>query len=254
MLQHMELVLWTAYILNQGMFYLAAYLTFFLFGILVLHGVMRVHYARKFCGFVFFSLGYILYANTPWFGILGSLLSVMLLALFFLSMAEPLRRRVHFLYTCFAAINRPEDAPYTLRLILSEFFVQYAMILLCLKLYATLHLPSALVYLAVLLVAFGDGMAEIVGTRFGKHFYHVPKLWGTHHYHRSIEGSVAMWLVALILVENFRWMFLPHEYAYALLIIPLAATLAEAVSPHTWDGPAIHFATAASIVGITSIS
>jgi len=39
-----------------------------------------------------------------------------------------------------------------------------------------------------------------------------------------------------------------------LLIIPIAMTLAEAFSPHTWDGPFLSLVGGSSTVGVLEIS
>jgi phytol kinase len=44
------------------------------------------------------------------------------------------------------------------------------------------------------------------------------------------------------------------QFVLALAIIPLAMTLAEAWSPHTWDGPFLYLAGGASTVATLELS
>jgi phytol kinase len=89
-----------------------------------------------------------------------------------------------------------------------------------------------------LVAGWGDAVGEPVGVRFGRHTYRVPSRRSVPSF-RSYEGSAAVFvtsLLALVLAVavapslSFSW--------HSILTVPLvalAATLAEAVSPHGWD-------------------
>lgn len=237
-------------LMNQGLLYLAAYVTFFLCGRMVQCGWIRVNYTRKLCGFSFFTSSYVVSQMFPAQGIYGHFLGTAILIAFFLTFSEPLRQRSSFLTTCFFAFNRPEDAPYTLRWITTEFAAQYVVLHACLWLYATFYLPPALVLVGIYIVTFGDGLAEPVGVRFGRWRYRTRALSGNVTYHRTVEGSVCVFIVGVLLMTQFGWAFHAREFSYALWLVPLAAALAEAFSPHTWDSPLIYISVATSISAI----
>lgn len=80
--------------------------------------------------------------------------------------------------------------------------------------------------IGILIMAWGDGMAAIIGQRFGKHKYQVGQI------SKSWEGSLAMTTVALIvtsiilyLVEGYSWQIWGIS-----LVVAIVATIAEAFS------------------------
>ncbi len=103
---------------------------------------------------------------------------------------------------------------------------------------------SLIVLIPNLVNQFGDGLAEPVGLRFGKHkyrtraIYYDGKFW-SGNFVRSIEGSAAVFVVTLIILAFYSSAFTPTQYLVTLLLLPPLMTLAEAISPHTGDGPLI---------------
>jgi phytol kinase len=97
--------------------------------------------------------------------------------------------------------------------------------------------------LAILALSFGDATAGLVGQRFGRHPY---RLWGTT---RTLEGSAAA-LVATALTSGgvLLWAGVPDVAASAILVA-LAASLAEAISPDGTDNATIPLATFVAVGG-----
>ena len=155
--------------------------------------------------------------------------------------------RSSFLATVFAAIDRPEDRPYTLLWVSTQVLATYIVLILMLW-WLSLYDMETLIYITVLIAGIGDGLAEPVGVRFGKRKYTTYALFTNRTYVRTIEGSLCVFASGLLAV------FLLHEHLstsqmlLALLIIPASTTLAEAFAPHTWDGPFLYFAGGASTV------
>ena len=58
-------------------------------------------------------------------------------------------------------------------------------------------------------------------------------------YYRSIEGSLCVFLTGIFSVIFMHDHLNDMEFIFALAIMPLALTLTEALSPHTWDAPFI---------------
>ena len=78
--------------------------------------------------------------------------------------------------------------------------------------------------------------------RWGKHEYRTRALWTDRTYVRTLEGSGFILLTGLVVVALHAPHFTHIQLVLALAIVPLAMTLAEAFSPHTWDTPALMFA------------
>ena len=84
----------------------------------------------------------------------------------------------------------------------------------------------------------GDGFADLIGRRWGKHQYQLP--WGRS---RSFEGSAAFFIFGLIWSVAFICYFaligwVKFEVVYALpaiVVICIFATVAEALSPRDLD-------------------
>ncbi len=89
-----------------------------------------------------------------------------------------------------------------------------------------------------LVTGIGDAVGEPVGTRWGKHTYRVFSLRGIPAV-RSMEGSLAVFAAsALVMLALVLFSPLYGWSAAAggrILAIALAATAAEALSPHGWD-------------------
>ena len=83
---------------------------------------------------------------------------------------------------------------------------------------------------AALLVGIGDGVAEPIGRRIGRHKYRVPSLTGCTA-ERSLEGSASVFVGCLaVLLACFGWDTLAPAALLALIL-----TVVEAVSPHGLD-------------------
>ncbi len=96
---------------------------------------------------------------------------------------------------------------------------------------------STTAFIGYLVLGLGDAMGEIVGTRFGKHKYHIS--WFGKISQRSYEGSAAVFITCLsaILIGITISPFLAFDM-YSIFSVPMLAlifTLVEAWSPHGWD-------------------
>jgi phytol kinase len=92
-----------------------------------------------------------------------------------------------------------------------------------------------LIFIIILINGFGDGLAEPIGIRFGKHKYETRALFTKRKYTRSLEGSACVFIAGLLAVILFSSSFSTGQFILALLAIPILMTLAEAFSPHSWD-------------------
>lgn len=181
--------------------------------------------------------------SAPW-------LSVIFVTILLYSFSEKWRKKSSFLATCFSAMDRPEDRPYTLYWLSTEVIVNFLIIMSFSTLYRYVGVYN-FSYLTVLIVSLGDGLAEPIGVRFGYHKYKTYAFFVKDRvYTRSLQGSAAVYCVSFAIICIFSHIFTPAEFIYALCIIPIVATIAEAKSPHTWDGPLMHIACHSAIIAI----
>lgn len=168
--------------------------------------------------------------NETWV-VLGYLVMLMSLLLFW----APVRRRSQLLQTAFAAIDRPEDRPHTLTWLATSFFASAVATLL--MAWWVLGQHRALAFTVMFSVIIGDLLAGAVGYRFGKHRFATTALFTNKRYTRSLEGSACVVLTTLIILASVSSMLPWSQFVAAAFLLPLALTLAEAKSPHTWDEP-----------------
>jgi phytol kinase len=227
------------------------YLGYFLCGKLVEQYNVRVNYTRKLMHFVTFFL--------PWtiqhhFGFQHSAgiaaLAACFVPLHLLIFITPIRRRYPLVATMFRGMDRPEDRPYTLRWLMTQFAASYAV-------YALLYVAmiargvTEWMLIPLLIIGIGDGLAEPVGVAFGRHAYAVSALHGGRTYRRTWEGSGMVFLAGLFTLIACSQDFTPLQLSVALLVVPLSATLAEAVAPHTWDAPIMLLVMGLELLAIT---
>lgn len=241
---------WLIEAIRTAVLFLAA----FVLGLWVLRGGIRVNYTRKILHFLLFFVPLTLAAYLPY---PGDYVTVVLSGLVFLAsilaLSEPLRSRSRFLATVFAAFDRPEDRPYTLRWLTTQTFATYV-VLIAMLVWLQQYDRVPLIYITVLVAAIGDGLAEPVGVRFGRHTYRTRALFTDRTYTRSLEGSACVLMSAVLAIFLMRSQLESTQFFLALLVIPVAMTLAEAWSPHTWDGPFLYLAGGASTVAVLELS
>ncbi len=212
----------------------------FFLGSLVLRHNIRVNYTRKIFHFILFFSPIFLASKLPFESNVFTVLtsgSVLLFSL--LVLVKPIRDRSVFISTAFAAIDRPEDRPFTMLWVSTQLVATYAVLMFVLWWLGTYD-RVALIYITVLVAGIGDGLAEPVGIRFGKHFYKTKALFTDRVYTRSLEGSACVFVSAIIACVLLRHEMSSLEFTLAVILIPTTMTLAEAISPHTWDGPLLY--------------
>jgi phytol kinase len=132
----------------------------------------------------------------------------------------------------YEALAREKDAPHRTYFIVVPWFATLLGGFL-----SNLLFPSTAL-LGYLVTGLGDAVAEPVGTRFGKHEYRTPTLSGIRAT-RTLEGSCAVFLASLLALAVCLALSLAYDPSArsvsTIVLIALASTLAEAVSPHGWD-------------------
>jgi len=125
--------------------------------------------------------------------------------------------------------------------------VYYSVSITCLiAFFWTIQLPQYAV-VGVVVMAWGDGVAALVGQRWGKHTYTFMAN------KKSFEGSLAM-LAASYIVTCLVLIMAAGEFSLSTFLIPLpvaiAATLLEAISPGGTDNLTVPFASAGLCYGL----
>lgn len=83
--------------------------------------------------------------------------------------------------------------------------------------------------MAIATLGWGDGIAPIVGSRYGKLKYEVLSS-------KSVEGSLSMLIAAFAASTFFVWLIIPNELGIVrILLLSAIATVVEACSPKEID-------------------
>jgi phytol kinase len=106
----------------------------------------------------------------------------------------------------------------------------YALAVLLLTI-ATFHTPSFHIVggIGLLVMAYGDGFAALIGQKYGKHTYTIFKG------HKTLEGSLTMFLVSMIVIATYQYLELGQASILHVLLLSVVATFVEAISPHGLD-------------------
>ena len=217
----------------------------------VFHRNVKVNYTRKIHHFsllfipLFFAT-YFPYDRSGIISLIGSLAFVWTLFPFIF------REKNTVIQRCFLGIDRPEDRPHTLLWLFTQFLASI-MVIIPIAIVSEVFFDIAwenIGLFVICLAMIGDGFAEPVGVRFGKRRYKTFALFTRKRYFRTVEGSLAVFVSTLLVVIVFNGLFTSEQFLYAILIFPLAITITEALSPHTWDSP---FLLGVSGLGVISI-
>ena len=155
-----------------------------------------------------------------------------------LLLSKPIRKIDNFIgyfsRIAFLSINRDEDRPFTIL----WFILQISAVTL-IETPMTLWFAKIdkfhLFWIPVFASGLGDGLAEIVGKRWGKNKYKVYALFTDRIYERSLEGSFCVYFFTLIGIFIGYNYYTIIQLTITLLFLPILTTLMEAFSPHTWD-------------------
>lgn len=83
--------------------------------------------------------------------------------------------------------------------------------------------------LGILVMGYGDGFAAVIGQLFGKMHFTIFKG------HKTLEGSLTMFVVSALVVCGYLYYTTPIISWTMVLVIPIVATLIEAISPYGLD-------------------
>jgi len=194
-------------------------------GNLVYYKDVKVGYTRKINHFGIFFLPIFLETILPYEKTIeGLVLKAFIVVSCMIIYIVPLRTRIPVIARMFLSFDRPEDRPNTLLWLTSQYAVGYLIIVPTLILFGSKGY-SNLILIPILITAIGDGLAEPVGIRFGKLKYKTHALFSKIKYERSVEGSLCVFIVSLIIIVMFKSYFTHTEYIAALITVPIVMTL-----------------------------
>jgi len=172
--------------------------------------------------------------------ILASIWNVVFAFIGFIILTIPFRRNdpTGILQTIYSSLDRPEDRPNTLKWLTLQNFLTGIVLVPFLILWDHWGVANYK-FIPLLIATFGDGFAEVIGVRFGKHKYKTRALFTDKMYTRSYEGSSCVFITAIIMIVCINYDFTTLQLVLNLIIIPPLVTLTEAFSPHTMDNPFI---------------
>ena len=211
-------------------------------GLLAWYGGVSVAITRKISHVIFISLLplTVIFLNEQGEGLARdmflamvwqSLSSTLLLAIMF---SKASRKNVPVLRIAFAGIERSEDRPHALTWFSLQ-MVGQTMVQIPMIQWMQSNDKGLLIWIPFLSVGLGDGLAEPVGRIWGKHKYKVRALCSSKRYTRSFEGSAVVFFWTAVAVAIGIPEMTSLQAVVCFLTIPLANTIMEAISPHTFD-------------------
>jgi len=241
------------FFVNQVFKLFSLYLVQYGCGLLAVYKSVKVNYTRKISHFCLFLIPLfldevIVYERTMGIFIVGAVISIATLLIY----VAPVRQRIPVVNMMFSGFDRPEDRPMTLLWLSTQVIAGYLVIIPFLVLYVY-HDMEHLILLPLLIAAIGDGLAEPVGVRFGRHSYQVRALFSDKKYYRTLEGSACVFLVSVAVIFLYHASFSLPQFIAAMLVMPAIMTLTEAFSPHTWDTPTLFLVGYLALFGIMFI-
>lgn len=224
--------------INQGVKYGSIIVVQVITGLMVTQYGVKVNYTRKITHIFYFVIPQLLDTELLEFEktIYTELWTIGIILMSMVAMFHPFRSRVSLFQLMFAAIDRPEDRPYTVFWFVSQVLVSLP-IIACFSLLFEHLGKTNYVFIPVLILVLGDGLAEPVGIRFGAHKYTVKGFLVRTQYTRSIEGSMCVAVFSVVSIFIYYHEFTKASISFVLSAMPIVMTITEAKAPHTWDNP-----------------
>lgn len=217
---------------------------------------LKVNYSRKIMHFSFFLWPQLLDNIILEFddNIITQFWNVWIILFTIYLLIEKIRKAIPICDYMFAAIDRPEDRPFTAQWTFIQIFLIF-IVLIPFNIFfiKDSNIPSEWIFIPILINGFSDGLAEPIGIRFGKHKYKTFALCTNKRYERSFEGSLWVYISSLAIVAIFHDTFNQNQLIVGLIVYPILITFVEGVSPHTIDAPFLYLFGYIGLLGIKYI-
>lgn len=226
--------------INQMVKYFSIFIIQLICGLYVKHRDFKVNYSRKIVHISYFAIPQLLDTVILPFNktIYTELWNITIIYCLLLVLLKIVRSRFDLFKIMYAAVDRPEDRPFTTFWFITQLSVSLPIIMGFSILFSSLD-KNNFIFIPLWILAFGDGLAEPVGTKYGRHKYNVKGFLVNKEYTRSLEGSSCVYLASIISILAYYNSFTKASLTFCLMLMPFAMTLVEAYSPHTWDNPII---------------
>lgn len=226
--------------LNQVIKYFSIALIQLFCGLLVTYRNLKVNYSRKIVHISYFMVPQLLDTEIIVFNknTLTELWNVLIIFTLLIFILEIVRNKSSLLKIMFSAIDRPEDRPWTTFWFISQLCMSIP-IIACFSILFNRLDKNHYIFIPLIILAFGDGLAEPIGTRFGYHKYTVSGFCVNNKYTRSVQGSMCVAFFSLLSILIYYEDFNKASITFSLVSLPILLTFVEAKSPHTWDNPII---------------
>lgn len=211
---------------------------------LVIRFNMKINYTRKLGNLFkvpkYFAADLLPFYNSTALSLFTSL--ALNQTLFSLIFYRTMRERVPFFSYVFLSQDRREDRPDTLTFQVTEDIMRFS-IYFPFKIFVLNYIDAPIiVFIPILINSIGDGLAEPVGVKYGKHKYSTTALYykgefWNGNFTRSYEGSFCVYITSVIVIIATYNEFTSMQFWLTVTILPFLMTLAEAKAPHTNDGP-----------------
>ncbi|WP_304064180.1 hypothetical protein [Pedobacter glucosidilyticus] len=215
--------------------YLLAYVALAVLLVSVLKAKFKIKtaYSRKIYHFLIFTAAAVLQVL---YGLPAAVLMGLIVSLWVIFAV--LKGQNSFFYL---ALAREKDEPHANKFILIPLFATAIGGVL-----SNLFFPG-FAFLGYLVGGWGDAIGEPVGSKWGKHPYQVPTLFGVKAT-RTYEGSLAIFIISALicfLIYRFYGYQLQSAIVYAM-VCAFVATLVEAFSSHGLDNLTMQLSAAAA--------
>lgn len=223
-------------------------LTMYLCGCAVERLLLKVSYSRKIVHVVFFLSPAVdvflpsIDTKYKWILVCWNVHAVIWILLF---ITKPVRNKIEVMQTMYSSSNRLTDRGLTQVYAFVQILSSIVIISSCTVVFEYLNITHKLIFIPILSVALGDGMAEVVAQVCedfqlfgGPHQYSATGCCsGDRQFVRSFEGSATVFLGTLVSILAVYDGFEEYQLIYALCVLPITMTILEAKAPHSLDNP-----------------
>ena len=223
-------------------------LTMYLCGRAVERSLLKVSYSRKIVHVIFFlspAVDVFLPSINQKFKWMIACWNVHAVIWILLLITKPVRARIEAIQTMYSSSNRLTDRGLTQIYAFVQIISSIVIISLFALVFGLLNISEKLIFIPILSVALGDGMAEVVAQIFedfeicgGPHQYKTTGCCsGDRQFVRSFEGSATVFLGTLISILIVYNEFSKEQLVFIICVLPITMTLMEAKAPHSLDNP-----------------
>lgn len=223
-------------------------LTMYCCGVAVNRSLLKVSYSRKIVHVVFFLSPTVevflprIKDEFQWIIACWNIHSVIWILLL---ITKPVRNRFEVIQTMYTSSNRLTDRGLTQIYAFVQIISSIVIISMFALLFDYLDVSQKLIFIPILSVALGDGMAEVVAQIFedfricgGVHEYKTTGCCsGDRQFVRSFEGSATVFLGTLGSIFVAYSEFSKNQLVFILSVLPITMTILEAKAPHSLDNP-----------------